>query len=153
MPRRLLIILALTGCADPIAPGDGAIDESRLDVRVRADRSRYEPLDPVIVRITNESDVAIFENLCAGELEGYGFVPGEWNASYGAARICLDDPGVPPEGWGFRRIMPGGSAVDTFFVNSEAYEGKWRVQLDLRDAENDSLPLSLRITQTFRVDP
>ena len=151
-PRLLIITLLLIACGDPDAPGEGAIDEAGIAVRVEADRGRYRPLDPVVVRITNQSDHTVFENLCAGELEGYGFVPGEWNGSYGEARVCYVDPGVPPDGWGYRSIPPASSVVDTFFVNSQAYEGQWRVRLDLRDIENDSLPLNRQMTPAFRVD-
>lgn len=147
-----LCLAGLVGCAastEVVPP----INEAALDVQVLADAARYRPLDAVVVRVHNRSDETVYENRCDGSLEGFGFIPGQWNGSYGSARVCLFDAGQAPTGPGFLAIAPGASVVDTFFVNSQAYAGQWRVRLDLRDADNDPLPLARRVSAAFTVEP
>jgi hypothetical protein len=126
------------------------IDESRLAVRVEALAPSYRPLDPAVARITNQSPVTVYENLCGGLLEGYGYVPGEWNGSYGTARVCYESSDRIP-GPNFRPISPGSSVDITLPINDSAYAGQWRFNVDLRDAEGDVLPLAQRASEPFEV--
>lgn len=41
--------------------------------------------------------------------------------------------------------------MDTFYVNSLAYAGRWRFNFDLQDRDGDLLPLEQRVSQPFTV--
>jgi hypothetical protein len=146
---RLVIALVLFGCSEPAAPA-APVDETHLRARVTSLAASYHPHDPAIARITNQSEVTIYENLCAGQIEGFGYVPGEWNGSFGTARVCYDydDRILGPN---YRAISPGASVEDTLSINGEAYAGQWRFQFDLRDSEADLLPLDQRVSAPFLV--
>jgi hypothetical protein len=146
---RIVIALALLGCGEPVTPA-APVDETQLRAHVTSLAASYHPHDPAIARITNLSEVTIYENLCAGEIEGFGYVPGEWNASFGTSRFCYDyDPRIP--GPNYRAIPPGASVLDTLSINGQAYAGQWRFQFDLRDADGDLLPLDQRVSAPFLV--
>jgi hypothetical protein len=91
----------------------------------------------------------VYENLCAGQIEGFGFVPGQWNGSYGTAKVCAYSSHVP--GSGLRPIAPGASVEDTLHINGQTYAGLWRFQFDIRDADGDQLPLEQRVSEPFEV--
>ena len=141
-------IVAACGGSDPAAPLP-PVDEAALEVEVVALAQAVHPLDPVVARIINHSTEVVYENLCAGQLEGYGFVPGEWNGSYGFGRACF--AGADMGTAGLRPIGPGASVLDTFYVNSLAYAGSWRFNFDLQDRDGDLLPLERRVSQPFLV--
>ncbi len=144
-----ILVVGLAACADPAASVP-PIDETQLRVQVTASSTSYRPLDPATARITNHSAVTVYENLCAGQIEGFGFVPGEWNGSYGTGRACLA-PGGPTSGPNYRPIGPGSTVEDTLHINGEAYAGLWRFQFDIRDGEGDVLPLEQRVSEPFEV--
>ena len=152
----LALVVAVTSCGASESTGPFTplplppIDEAALDVRVVALVRVAHPLDPVVARISNRSAEVVYENLCGGELEGFGYVPGEWNASYGFARACLAGGG-PPKAPYLRPIEPGSSVVDTFYVNDLAYFGSWRFNFDLQDGDGDLLPRARRISEPFQV--
>jgi hypothetical protein len=85
---RMVIALALWGCREPVATA-APVDETQLQAHVTSLAASYYPHDPAIARITNQSEVTIYENLCAGEIEGFGYVPGEWNASFGLRDFAM----------------------------------------------------------------
>ena len=143
-----LFVLGLASCKEATVPVP-QVDETQLRVQVTASASSYRPLDPAIARITNLSSVTVYENLCAGQIEGFGFVPGEWNGSYGSGRACIYSGHIP--GPGFRPIAPGSSVEDTLHINGEAYAGRWRFQFDIYDSDGDLLPLEQRVSEPFEV--
>ena len=144
-----LFALGLTACNEPAALTP-PVDETQLKVEVTALASSYRPLDPATARITNHSAVTVYENMCAGQIEGFGFVPGEWNGSYGTGRACFAQSNRIP-GENFRPIQPGASVEDTLHINVQAYAGLWRFQFNIHDAEGDLLPLEQRVSQPFQV--
>jgi hypothetical protein len=143
-----LLILGLASCKEVSAPVP-QVDETQLRVRVTASASTYRPLDPARARITNLSSVTVYENVCAGQIEGFGFVPGEWNGSYGSGRACVYSSRIP--GRGFRAIAAGASVEDTLHINGEAYTGLWRFHFDIYDADGDLLPLEQRVSAPFEI--
>jgi hypothetical protein len=118
-------------------------------VRVRADRSSYRQLDPVVVTTTNRSARTVYDHHCGGGVEGYEYLR-RWNGSYGMSRACVDFGG---DGWRAHSvaIAPGGAHRDTLFVSGLAYTGTWRVQLRLLDEAGALLPEPERTSATFRV--
>ena len=144
-----LLALGLAACEETAAPVP-PIDVTQLRVQVTALASSYRPLDLAIARITNLSSATVYENLCAGQIEGFGFVPGQWNGSYGTGRACFSQSNRIP-GLNFRPIPPGTSVDDTLHINGQAYAGLWRFQFDIHDAEGDLLPLEYRVSQPFEV--
>jgi hypothetical protein len=121
----------------------------RAGVTTRTDGSEYRPGQVIIVTTVNRSDGVVYDDHCGGEVQGFELL-GEWNASYGVGRGCLD---VDPADWRARSIpIPRGSLhADTFHVNGLAYTGTWRVRLDLRDAGGELLPDSRSVSNTFHV--
>jgi hypothetical protein len=151
----MLIPALLVGCSsnetEPLNPAlPPPVDEASLHVEVTALVKTARPRDAVIARITNHSAEVVYENLCAGWLEGFGYVPGEWNGSFGYGRACAYTGGEE-RAPGLRPIDPGKSVVDTFFVNDMAYAGQWRFNFDLRDRDGDLLPMDRRVSQAFTV--
>ena len=146
-----ILITLLASCGGdetvPLDPAQPPVDEMSLRVEVAALVEIARPNDPVVARITNLSAEVVYENLCDGGIEGFGFVPGEWNASYGVGRA-----GMLAAGHGaLRAISPGESVLDTFSVNSQAYAGSWRFYFDLQDRDGDLLPLDQRVSEPFTV--
>jgi hypothetical protein len=141
-----LVAACSTEAAAPMPP----VDEASLQVEVIALAQVAHPNDPVVARISNGSSEVLYENLCGGQLEGFGFVPGEWNGSYGYGRVCMYDSRENGTS-GLRPIQPGASVLDTFYVNDQAYAGSWRFNFDLQDRDGDLLPLERRVSQPFEV--
>lgn len=144
-----LLAFGLAACEEPAAPVP-PVDETQLRVQVTALASSYRPLDPAIARITNLSAATVYENMCAGQIEGFGFVPGQWNGSYGTGRACLSHSNHIP-GPNYRPIAPGASVEDTLHINGQSYAGLWRFQFYIHDAEGDLLPLEQRVSEPFEV--
>lgn len=146
----IIIPFLVVGCGtEPAAPLP-PVDETLLPIEVVALAQVAHPNDPVVARISNGSNEVVYENLCGGQLEGFGFIPGEWNGSYGFARVCLYDRGEHGTP-GLRGIQPGASVLDTFYVNDQSYAGSWRFNFDLEDRDGDLLPLEHRVSQPFEV--
>lgn len=145
-PRAFALALALAflGCRDAAGPevADGTVG-------IRTERTAYRPLDPVYVRTTNRTARTVYDDHCAGGLEGFEFLH-EWNGSYGFGRACL---WPEPDAWRTHSVAipPGATHVDTLYVNGQAYSGTWRVALSLRDGAGDALPAAQRVSNTFRV--
>ena len=160
MIRLTLLAAAVALCAcnpaevvEPATPFDTAVtvDEATLDVSVEALATVVHPLDPVVARISNNSGVTIYESLCGGQIEGWGYVPGKWNGSYGSGRGCdLESLTLKRN---YRAIQPGATVLDTFYINSRAYAGQWRFNFVLQDPNGDLLPLEKRVSQAFTVEP
>jgi len=125
-------IVAACGGSDSAAPLP-PVDEAALEVEVVALAQTVHPLDPVVARITNRSTEVVYENLCGGALEGYGYVPGEWNGSYGygracplgcalsgRARVCSIHFGLTA------RRMPAPGASTSTFVTATRTSYRWR---------------------------
>jgi len=52
-----------------------------------------------------------------------------------------------------RPIASGESVVDTFHVQTRAFEGEWRMWLRILDAKGDPLREELFFSPRFRVNP
>jgi hypothetical protein len=152
-PMRLALIIIpflVAACGTEAAAPLPPVDERSLQVEVVALTQVAHPNDPVMARISNRSSEVVYENLCDGGLEGFGFIPGKWNGSYGFGRACIYDlreertPSLRP-------IQPGASVLDTFYVNAQSYAGSWRFNFDLQDRDSDLLPLERRVSQSFAV--
>jgi hypothetical protein len=106
-------------------------------------------MDMIVVTTRNESAAVIYDDHCGGEVQGFEYL-GYWNASYGVGRGCsfVESERLPEHQIA---IPPGTEHVDVFHVNGHAYAGTWRVELLLRDAAGNELPLRRRVSNTFRV--
>jgi hypothetical protein len=76
--------MAIWACLGPDAPS----------VTVTTDRDHYTLLDPVLVTIANRTSESVYQELCEGALEGYGYEPGRWTSSYGEVHSCANPAGV-----------------------------------------------------------
>jgi hypothetical protein len=151
--KWLFIPAVLASCGGnepaPLDPALQPVDESALHVEVVALVKVARPLDEVVARITNHSAEVVYESLCDGGLEGFGYVPGQWNLSFGVARACPLGGSYPTGS--LRSIESGASVLETFHVNSQSYAGSWRFYFHLQDREGDLLPLQQRVSQPFTV--
>lgn len=142
MSRRLIgpaLALLLVGCGEGLGPFARAA--------VVTDLKEYRRGESITVTTLDRSGDDIYDNHCAGVVEGFDYL-GYWNGSYGSGRACLPNELGDSH---LKRIAPGEVHVDYFYVNSMAYEGSWRVQLELQTAGGRRLPLESRVSNTFRV--
>ena len=128
--------IMLSGCSLTGVDEDGAAAR----VRVETERQAYAPLDLVRVTVTNRGDEAVYLDVCSGGIEGFYDAVGDWNGSYGMARICAPFATREDVVEHMRRIEPSRSVVDTLHVNAYAYEGRWRVYYNVLDSEGGRLP-------------
>ena len=149
MKHRLMYsvaLVALSACGEVARP----VDVPLSSLQVRTDRTEYRPLELIFVTTTNQTARPIYDDHCAGAVQG-SQSPRQWSASYGTVRGGC----YWPEESRWREysvvIPPGAVHVDTFHVNSLAYAGTWRVELRLRDDAGKVLSESQRISNTFRV--
>lgn len=147
MQHRIVFALACVaalGCGDTSGP---QVEHGQVVIRTGA--TTYQPVQLVVVTTTNLSGHTIYDDHCGGEVQGYEFLH-RWNASYGAARACVD---VDARDWrAHSAAIPGNSIhVDTFHVNSRAYSGTWRVRLDLWNEIGMPLPEAQSTSNTFQV--
>jgi hypothetical protein len=139
MRRVLIALVSLV----TVACGDGGAGPGSQSVAVRTERAEYRPGNLVVVTTTNRSGRTIYDDHCGGEVQGYEYLE-EWDANFGAARVCWEP--VPAVA-----IPPGTAHVDTLGVNGQAYTGTWRVELRLLDDAGAPLPEAQRVSNTFRV--
>ena len=138
---------------------DDVVEPSKTDglLTIITDRTRYERNQHVIVTVENGTNHVLYDDHCAGELQGFG-TSAKWNASDGVSRGCGAFTMAPPPGWkmpGWRErsvaIQPDGAHVDSFLVGQSAYPGTWRVELWLRNERGQLLREDQRISNLFKV--
>ena len=153
-----LMAVATISCKDPVASGDPGFGHSPFEnchedggIQVCIEKSTYAPGELVPLTVSNGLPRKVFEDLCAGGIEGRRSPEEEWSGSFGMARGCLLSMGTEDTTGSMRPLPVGALSFDTFSVNPLAYDGEWRAWIRVLEKSGEVLRQTPFVSPVFLV--
>jgi len=157
MPLRLSLIVALssglTGCGSPSTGPGGQQCDTQAGVEVCAERSQYSPTDIVRFTVRNRGFAPIYMDACSTKPVGVTSLSNEFEAVFNPTLRCGAGATTADVVANMVEIPPGEMSQATVQIVSFAFQGFYRVNVWIVDAEGMLVPPAPAVSGIFEVFP
>ena len=145
-------VLAVS-CGDDATGPASMLCETRHGLEVCVDRAEYQRTDAIAVTTTNVSGSAILKDSCATKMVGVTDLQRDFEEVYNPRLHCGSEVTRADIVEHMVEILPGASFEETLRLSTFAFQGWYRVNVWILNAEGNLAVETPAISGTFRVFP
>ncbi len=150
---RALAVVVVTACGSEITEPGTSLCATRNGVEVCVAGAQYSPGDLVRFTVRNMSGAPIYKDSCSTKLVGTTGVDGSFDEVFDPTLRCGSNAGVQDIVANMIELAPSEENSDSLQLVSFAFQGYYRVNVWIVDADGALVSSTPAISGTFDVFP